>query len=89
MSMPEIDYSKTSFGVYKIAYDLALLYAKSKFENKLQNGFDFDKGIAPVEIEELEYLSDTFLFALDYFSALEPGDIEKMLKQFHYEGFIP
>lgn len=53
MSMPEIDYSETSFGVYKIAYDLAMLYAKSKFENKLQNGFDFDKGIAPEEIDML------------------------------------
>lgn len=89
MSMPEIDYSKTSFGVYKIAYDLAMLYAKSKFENKLHNGFDFDKGIAPEEIEELEYLSDIFLFAFEYLSNREPGDIEKLVERFNKEGFIP
>lgn len=75
----EFSYNCKSLEVSKIAYDLAKIYAKSKLEQKLQKDYDFDKGVAPAEVEELEYLQEQFFFALDYLSHVNPGDLEHRL----------
>lgn len=86
---PKIDYSQSTLKSSKIAYDLSLIYAKSKFEQKLRENYDFDKGPAPAEIEELEALNSHFLFALEYFSSMDTGDVEKAMAKFKDGTLIP
>lgn len=51
----------------KLSYDLALLYARAKFEDVLAHNPEvFERSKAPASIAEVEYLADMFTFAYDY-----------------------
>lgn len=51
----------------KLSYDLALLYARAKFEDVLARNPDaFERSGAPASIAEVEYLCDMSTFSYDY-----------------------
>lgn len=88
MGLPKIDYAGGSISVGKISYDLALVYAKAKLEKAFREGAVFERGAVDHEIEEIEYLRDHFLYALEYLNGTEPGDIERSFKAYS-DGELP
>lgn len=88
MELPKIDYSGETVSASKIAYDLALIYAKAKLDKAFHDEFDFDRSPVNREVEEIEYLRDHFLYALAYLSGSEPGEDERSLKAFR-DGEFP
>lgn len=77
------DYGDIDIRVHELAYDLAKIYARAKFDDALRKNADFSLRPAPIEIEELEYLETLFWFAYEHYSNLDPGEIERQLK--HYK----
>ncbi len=79
--MPDVNFygSGNCYDIKKIAYDLAMLYAKSKLDHMLQTEFDFDKGLVPVEVEQAQYLYNQFFIALEYYTNTSPEDTEFFL----------
>lgn len=51
----------------KINYDLALIYAKKRLEEAISNN-QFDGILAPIHIEQMEFLQEEFIFAWNYYS---------------------
>ena len=72
----------------KIAYDLALVYAQSKLQNRLQTKNTFGDSPAPAHVEEMEYLSEHFFAALEYFSGMSANDCERTLESLR-KGKVP
>lgn len=77
----KFDYSDAPINVKKVIYDLSLAFAKAKFEDKLTNDNDFSDWPVSEEIGQAEYLMNQFLFALDYYSGTESGDLERCLER--------
>lgn len=88
MNLPKINYGNVELSVRKIAYDLALVYARTKLEKAFREGIDFDNPHVSREIEELEYLNSQFLYAISYLSEAEPGEIERKVKAYA-DGELP
>ncbi len=67
----------------KLAYDLALAYAKTKLDYALRTDPEqFENSPADPETETKEFLYDSFCSAFSYYSGLEAGDIERNLSRF-------
>lgn len=78
MMNPNFIYQNPSVDVSKLAYDLALIYAKTKFEEVLKTDPEYFLCLpAPEEIEEAEFLEKKFLQAYGYYMGHEPGDLER------------
>ncbi len=86
MKTPSFDYESNDFSAGRMAYDLALAYAKSKLDNALRTEKDFSSAHVYTEINEIEYLSSHFLYALDYLNGTEPGEIEDEMARFSEGG---
>lgn len=75
---PTFVYPDPSIDASKLAYDLALIYAKAKFEDALRTNLErFSNTLAPRDIEENEFLYDSFMQAYNYYMGREPGELER------------
>lgn len=63
----------------KLAYDLALIYARAKFEEELRTSKStrFDGGPSPREQREAAFLESQFFAAYAHYMGLETGDFER------------
>ena len=86
MEQPKFEYLQETFGAQKIAYDLALAYAKAKLDHALQSEKDFETAHVQNEVNEIEFLRSHFLYALEYLSGTEPGENERALSDFAKGG---
>ncbi len=80
---PIFEYQNPKVDASKLAYDLAMTYARVKLDEMLRTkpGYFRDKP-APPEVEEVAFLEQQFMFAYDYYAAHEPGDLERTLREF-------
>lgn len=67
--------------IEKIAFWLSVAYAKSKFDDELRKGTSFYQGVAPKEIEELEYLIGQFTSAYEYYRNVDESEIKIRMEQ--------
>lgn len=76
---PKFEYPDPTLSVSKLAYDLSLIYARTKFVEQLKaDPKYFSRSLAPAEVEELDFLEKNFLLAYDYYTSHEPGDLERI-----------
>lgn len=76
-------YNGQNIEASKLAYDLALIYAKAKFDDALRTDpKQFDHLPADPETEAKEFLFGSFCSAYAYYLQQENGDIERRLDQF-------
>lgn len=67
------------FNVDQACYDLALIYSQTKLQKAISSN-RFSNSLAPQEIEEMEYLSDTFYSALGYFGLMPEETIKELVE---------
>lgn len=86
---PKFSQFSGAFDINKMAYDLALSYTQAKISNIFQSGYEFKDWPAYREVNEMEYFWKMFLYAFDYFSNVEPGEVEHRIQQYHTSGTGP
>lgn len=83
MMNPDFIYQNPSVDASKLAYNLALIYAKAKLEEMFRTEPEyFSCGPATREIEEAVFLEQKFMQAYGYYMGAEPGDFERLLQDF-------
>lgn len=78
---PKFECPDPTFDVSKLAYDLSLIYAKSKLDEKLRTDPDYFYGKpASVTVEEAEFFLGKFQQAYWYYSGIQPADMERAMQ---------
>lgn len=72
--------------ISKLAYDLSIVYAKSKLDEMLRTNPEYFYGKpAYPSIEEAEFLLEKFKQAYCYYSDIQPGEIERAMQNIKFD----
>lgn len=84
MVKPNFTYPGPHIDASKLAYDLALIYAQTKFEDATAEDQDFfASGPAPKAVEEMAFIQEKFMQAYEYYIGSESGDLERQFNSIH------
>jgi len=79
---PLFEYQNPKVDASKLAYDLAMVYARSKFDEMLRTDPDyFQSKSAPAEIEEIAFIEQLFMKAYKFYMGFEPRELERSFEE--------
>lgn len=79
---PLFEYRNPQVDASKLAYDLAMVYAKAKFDEMLRTDPDyFQYKPAPAEIEEIAFIEQAFMKAYRFYMGSEPRELERSFEE--------